>query len=325
SREVVRAFASRMREGPVAPVPELANEQHYEVPASFFGCVLGAHRKYSGCWWPDGVETLDDAERAALEVTCERAGLADGMRILELGCGWGSLSLWMAEAYPNASILAVSNSASQRAYIEGEASSRGLTNLRVVTKDMNEFETSERFDRVVSIEMFEHMRNYEVLLRRISTWLRPGGRLFVHVFAHRTTPYAFEVEGDGDWMARHFFSGGIMPSHDLFDEFGTDMSVRDRWVWSGVHYQKTAEAWLDNLDRRRVEATKILTSVAGVPEGRRLFHRWRLFFLACAETFGYRDGLEWTVAHYLLQPTRDASGTSSRSASPAMATSDGGH
>ena len=295
-------FAAGMRTGPVAPVPEAANEQHYEVPAAFFGLVLGHRRKYSGCYWPAGVEDLDRAEDAALEATCSRARLEDGMDILELGCGWGSLTLWMAERYPNARITAVSNSGSQRAFIMEQAGERGLENVRVITADMNDFDIDERFDRVVSVEMFEHMRNYEVLLSRVAGWLKADGRLFVHVFAHKDRAYEFEPDGASNWMGRHFFTGGIMPSVGLMCEFGRDLAVDAQWEWDGRHYQRTAQAWLERLDSNRARVMALFREGTSGSEAKRMYHRWRIFFMACAETFGYRGGSEWVVAHYLLSP-----------------------
>ncbi len=301
------AFTDMMKSGPVAPVPEAANEQHYEVPAPFYALCLGAHLKYSGCYWPDDTTSLDEAEARALEQTCEHARLTDGQRVLELGCGWGSLTLWMAERYPRSSITAVSNSASQREHIETQLASRGLSNVRVITADMNDFEPDGSFDRVVSVEMFEHMRNYERLLARIARWLAPDGLLFLHVFCHRDTPYEFETEGPANWMGRHFFTGGIMPSERLVDAFDRDMRVIDRWNWSGSHYQKTAEAWLKNLDSNKAAAMRILGDALSPSDARTQFNRWRIFFLACAETFGMNQGSEWYVTHALLDVREEGS------------------
>jgi len=302
-------FFDSMHSGSIAPVPEKANEQHYELPPDFFGQVLGSRRKYSSCYWPDGVTTLDEAEAAALKVTCERAELADGQQILELGCGWGSLSLWMAEKYPKSRITAVSNSAPQREYIEGKAAAKGFDNLRVITADMNGFDPQNSelshgcFDRVVSVEMFEHMRNYELLFSRISKWIKPAGKLFVHIFCHRELAYPFETEGAANWMGRYFFTGGIMPSAGLFRAFDRDLRVTGQWKWNGQHYQKTADAWLVHLDQRRNQVLPVLESVYGRREANRWFNRWRMFFLACSELFGYAIGDEWFVSHYLMERT----------------------
>lgn len=294
-------FIATMRSSPIALVPEKANEQHYELPPEFFELVLGPRLKYSCCFWPHPHTTLAEAEVAALETTCLRAELADGQRVLELGCGWGSLSLWMAQHYPASRITAVSNSVSQRTYIETAAAARKLTNLTVVTADMNDFIATEKFDRVISIEMFEHMRNYELLLQRISDWLRPQGKLFIHIFCHRETAYPFDSSGDADWMGRLFFSGGLMPSLNLLSNFSRDMQVERSWCWNGLHYQRTAEAWLALLDERWHQALTILRQVYGPSQGHRWLQRWRVFFMAVSELFGYRDGDEWLVAHYLMR------------------------
>jgi cyclopropane-fatty-acyl-phospholipid synthase len=306
-KRAVEAFAERMREGPVAPVPESANEQHYEVPESFFGRVLGHRRKYSSCYWGDGAADLNQAEDDALRVTCERAEVEDGMSVLELGCGWGSLTLWMAQRYPASTITAVSNSHSQRAYIMSRAEELGLGNVEVITCDMNDFDTDRVFDRAVSIEMFEHMRNYELLLSRVASWLKPDGKLFVHIFAHKDAAYAFETRGADNWLGRYFFTGGIMPALNLMHEFGSDLGVEREWVWDGTHYQKTSEAWLENLDANKDAVVALFAQTMGAGEARKMYHRWRIFFLACAECFGYKGGGEWVVGHYLLSPSaRDA-------------------
>ena len=295
-------FVAAMRSAPIALLPEKANEQHYEVPSEFFGQVLGARRKYSSAWWPQGVTDLDAAEEAALAATAERAQLADGQRILELGCGWGSLTLWMAQHYPRARITAVSNSRSQRAHIEAEAQRRGLTNVRVITTNVAEFDPAAQFDRVVSVEMFEHLRNWPEMFRRVAGWLVPGGRFFMHVFVHRGTPYAFEARDDSDWMARHFFSGGMMPSDDLALRFQDDLRLLSRWRWDGTHYARTSEAWLANMDARRESLWPIVAQTYGAERAGLWWMRWRLFFLSCAELFGHDHGREWWVAHYLFEP-----------------------
>jgi cyclopropane-fatty-acyl-phospholipid synthase len=277
-------FVEQLRRSPIASVPAKPNQQHYEVPAAFFELVLGPRLKYSSCYWPQSVDTLADAEVAMLELTCERARIEDGQTILDLGCGWGSFALFAAERFPNARITAVSNSGSQREWIE----TRAPANVEVVTADINELVLERRFDRIVSIEMFEHMRNYEALMARVAGMLEGDGFLFVHLFCHRDLAYAY----DQGWMARRFFTGGTMPSVDLLPSFDRDVRLVDRWLVGGAHYARTAEAWLERL---RAHEDEIAARF-----GRAFLADWRVFFLACAELWGYRGGTEWLVAHYLF-------------------------
>jgi cyclopropane-fatty-acyl-phospholipid synthase len=300
------AFVASMDAAELALVPHLANEQHYEVPARFFDLALGPHLKYSSAWWPQGIDTLEAAEARALAATCENAGLANGQEILELGCGWGSLTLWMAAHYRDSRITAVSNSSSQRAWIESEVRRRGLVNVRVITADMNVFVAPGRYDRIVSVEMFEHMRNWRTLFGRVHDWLEPGGRFFMHVFCHRSTPYAFIDSGPSDWLSRHFFSGGMMPSDDLAPRFQDHLRLLARWRWDGTHYERTANAWLANVDARRDAVLEVLEETFGA-DAPQWLQRWRVFFMACAELFGYRNGQEWWVSHYLFErPAKEA-------------------
>jgi cyclopropane-fatty-acyl-phospholipid synthase len=295
------AFARDMRTRAIAEHTDAANEQHYELPPEFFRLVLGPRLKYSSCLYDGDVRTLAQAEDRALEITCEHAGLKDGQDILELGCGWGSLSLWMAAKYPRARITSVSNSNGQREHIEAQAAMRGLSNLTVITADANVFQPEGQFDRVVSVEMFEHMANWDGLLGRVKTWLRPEGRLFLHVFSHRSAPYRFSHEDQDDWIGKYFFTGGFMPSHDLIRDFSDIFEVERDWKWNGRHYEKTALDWLANMDREDLAVRRIMKATYGEEAGvwRR---RWRLFFLATAGLFGHRGGEEWGVSHYLLKP-----------------------
>ena len=299
--DTLNEFVHMMNKSPVALLPELANEQHYEVPAAFFGHVMGEHRKYSCCLWDDSTGTLTEAEAAALSKTCERAGIEDGMQVLDLGCGWGSLTLWIAGHYPNTRVTAVSNSSSQREYILARAAARSLDNLEVIVCDMNDFEAPGRYDRVVSIEMFEHMRNHGELFRRISEWLLPEGRFFMHIFCHRSTPYLFVDKGPGDWMSRHFFSGGMMPSADLPLRFPSHLSIERRWHWNGQHYARTCNTWLQQMDSSRTEIMPVLAGCYGEDQAGLWWQRWRMFFMACAELFDYKGGTEWYVGHYLFR------------------------
>lgn len=308
--QIEAGFIEQMRGAPIAVVPEKANAQHYEVPVEFFRQVLGPHLKYSSAFWSDGATTLAEAEAAGLRESCLHAGLINGQTILELGCGWGSLTLWMAAHYPDSRITAVSNSHSQRAYIEAQAKARGLQNrVRVVTCDMNAFDIDpEQFDRVVSVEMFEHMRNWPDLFSRVRRWLKPGGRFFMHVFVHRATPYMFEDRGPADWMSRHFFTGGMMPSEGLPIACQDHLACVGRWRWDGTNYEKTANAWLANMDAAREVLWPVIERLYGAADARVWWGRWRVFFMACAELFGYDEGRQWWVSHYLFEkPAASAS------------------
>ncbi|MCA8960059.1 MAG: class I SAM-dependent methyltransferase [Planctomycetes bacterium] len=312
-QESLRQLLIDGRDGPLAPVPELANAQHYEVPAELYEAILGPRLKYSCCEWGDDVSTLAEAEERALATTARRAELFDGQTVLELGCGWGSLSLWMAEHYPRSRIVAVSNSTDQRRFIERRARERGLANIEVITRDINDFdataggtgkwvaEANGGFDRVVSVEMFEHVRDHRRLLERISHWLRPGGKLFVHVFCHRHFAYTFESDGAASWVASTFFSGGMMPNDAYFLRFQDHLRVRDQWRWSGSHYRRTAEAWLANLDHRRAEVRRVMSRTHGDEDADRWVRRWRLFLMSCAELWGFAGGDEWWVSHTLFE------------------------
>lgn len=292
------ALRQKLSQGAIAVKTQDANRQHYEVPAGFYERCLGHRLKYSGCTWDAGVTTLDQAEDAALALVCERAELADGMDILELGCGWGSLTLWMAERYRNAKITGLSNSASQRRFILARAAERGLTNINIITADINDFDIDQRFDRVCSIEMFEHMANHRELMRRVAGWLKDDGKLFVHIFTHKRFTYLFEEAGQSNWMGRHFFTGGIMPAHDYLPSFDEHLQCEADWVQNGTHYQKTAEAWLANTDAAKHDILPLLQQTYGTTNASIWHQRWRIFFMACAELWGYADGKEWGVSHY---------------------------
>ena len=302
----LRALAERLRNGPLAVATDLANSQHYEVPAEFFETVLGPRLKYSGCLYETEHKTLAQAEEVMLALTCQRAEIEDGMDVLDLGCGWGSLSLWIAERFPRCRVTALSNSAGQRRFIEARCRTRGLDNVRVVTANIANLTDAGVHDRIVSVEMFEHLRNYEILFARVATWLRPAGKLFAHVFCHRDLAYTFEDAGDDDWMARHFFTGGVMPSFDLFGHFNRDLVVQQSWQVDGRHYAQTCEHWLANLDANRERALGIFEKQHGPAEARIVVQRWRMFLMACAELFGYQAGSQWMVGHYLFEPARVA-------------------
>ena len=307
SQEKIQAFIDLITSSPIAVQTEKANEQHYEVGADFYKLVLGKNLKYSSCFWNMEVQSLDQAEENMLKLSAERAQIVDGMSILELGCGWGSFSLWLAKFYPNSKIIGVSNSHSQKKWIDRMSQERQLKNLEIITADMNSFDISQKFDRVVSIEMFEHMRNLERLLMNVSKWLVDEGKLFVHIFSHKSFAYLFQSEGMTNWMGRYFFSGGMMPSHNLLLYFQKHLSIEKHWAVNGTHYAKTAEAWHENMYRFRDKVMNSLSDIYGNDKSGLWFVRWKLFFLACAELFGYRAGNEWLVSHYLFSKKKISS------------------
>jgi len=290
-----------LKSSPIAINTADANQQHYEVPTEFYQYCLGKHLKYSSGYWRPGVTDIDTSEEDMLELTCQRADLQNGQDVLELGCGWGSLSLFMSAKYPASSFTVVSNSNTQKAFIDQAAKDRNITNLTVITADMNTFQILQQFDRVVSVEMFEHMRNYKLLLHKVNGFLKENGKLFVHIFTHETLAYKFEVKDETDWMSKYFFSGGMMPSNHLLTYFNDDLVVDKHWVVNGMNYSKTSEAWLSNMDKHEKEIMPIFEKTYGKDQALKWWVYWRLFYIACAELFGYRKGNEWMVCHYLFR------------------------
>ncbi len=294
---------AELKASPIAVNTTDANEQHYEVPTQFYQYCLGKNLKYSSGYWKDGVTDIDTSEDDMLELTCQRAELTDGQAVLELGCGWGSLSLYMAAKYPKSRFKVLSNSRTQKVYIDEQARQRGITNLTVLTSDINVFEIDDRFDRVVSVEMFEHMRNYKLLLAKVASFLKPDGKLWIHIFTHKEYAYKFEVIDETDWMSKYFFTGGIMPSDDLMFYFNDDLVVEKHWHVNGTHYGKTAEAWLTNMDNHKPEIIKIFKEIYGKHQAVKWWVYWRLFYMACAELWNFNNGNEWIVSHYLFHKT----------------------
>ncbi|MBN1549984.1 class I SAM-dependent methyltransferase [bacterium] len=298
--EHLQTLVMMLRKSNVAVETQIANEQHYEIPASFFEILLGKHKKYSGCYFETAQTSLDEAEEKSLKMICERAGIEDGMHILELGCGWGAVSLWIAKHFPRTEVTAVSNSSNQQEYIQRKSQQRGLSNIDIIKSDMNNFSISHMFDRVVSVEMFEHMRNYDQLMERISGWLKTNGKLFVQIFCHREFAYFFEAVGITDWMGKYFFSSGIMPSEYLLLYFQKHLTIEKHWRVNGLHYTKTLHNWLINLDSNTQEIRKIFDETYGSMESEKWIMRWRIFLMACEELFRYRNGNEWYLVQYLF-------------------------
>lgn len=294
-------YIEKLKASPIAINTSDANEQHYEVPTEFYKYVLGSRMKYSGGYWNVGAKTLDESEEAMLKLSCERAQLKDGQSLLDLGCGWGSVSLYVAEKFPNCKITAVSNSKTQKEYIDSVAKQKGFKNLTVITQDMNDFTINEKFDRIISVEMLEHMKNYQKLFAKLAGFLKSEGLFFIHIFTHKEYAYPFEVRDETDWMAKYFFTGGMMPSHNLFLYFQDDLTIRNHWVVNGTHYGKTSEAWLENMDKNKKEILPILEKTYGKANLTKWWSYWRIFFLSCAELFAYNRGEEWLVSHYLFQ------------------------
>jgi len=300
------ALIDKLKASPIAVNTVDANQQHYEVPTKFYQYCLGKNLKYSSCYYKPGVTSLDQAEDDMLALTCERAQLKNGQQVLELGCGWGSLSLYMAAKYPDSTFKVVSNSRTQKMHIDEQATLRGITNLMVITADMNTFEIEDQFDRVVSVEMFEHMRNYTLLMKKVASCLKPDGKLFIHIFTHKEYAYLFEVIDDTDWMSKYFFTGGIMPSDDLLFYFNDDLVVEQHWHVNGTHYGKTAEDWLKNMDSHKAEIMPLFEDTYGKDQAVKWWVYWRIFYMACAELWNYSDGNEWMVSHYLFHKTRQS-------------------
>lgn len=300
----IQSYATELKNSPLAIMTKQANDQHYEVPTEYYDLCLGEHKKYSSCYWDESIRILEDAERKSLDISIEHAEIHDGMRILELGCGWGSLSLELARRFPNSQITSVSNSKTQKKYIDQKAQERGLKNLEILTLDLGRQESykfpQEHFDRIMSIEMMEHLRNYELFFKLLAPVMKNDAKFFIHIFNHKSHPYFFETEGADNWMGQYFFSGGQMPSRDLFDQFSSDLQVQKKWDWNGQHYQKTLEAWLERMDLFEIKIREIFAQAYGTSNVEKWFNRWRVFYMACSELFGFNKGLEWGVTHYLL-------------------------
>ena len=294
-------FINEASTGNIAVNTDDANNQHYEVDSEFFKYCLGKNLKYSCCFWDENTLDLDAAEDNMLEIYSQRAQITDGMSILDIGCGWGSLSLFLAQKYPKSEITGVSNSSSQKIFIDSVASERNISNLNIITRDINDFRAEEKYDRILSIEMFEHTKNTKKLMNLINDWLNPNGLFFMHVFAHKENPYYFDRDQKNAWMAKYFFTGGMMPNHNLFKDLKSNLEYQKSWILSGEHYERTSNAWLDKMDQNKSKILSLFERSNGSSVAKRKFHFWRLFYIACAEIFGYDNGNEWVVSHHLFK------------------------
>ena len=294
-------FINEASTGNIAVNTDDANNHHYEVDSEFFKYCLGKNLKYSCCFWDENTLDLDAAEDNMLEIYSKRAEITDGMNILDIGCGWGSLSLFLAQKYPKSEITGVSNSSSQKIFIDSVASERNISNLNIITRDINDFRTEEKYDRILSIEMFEHTKNTKKLMNLINDWLNPNGLFFMHVFAHKENPYYFDRDQKNAWMAKYFFTGGMMPNHNLFKDLKSNLEYQKSWILSGEHYERTSNAWLDKMDQNKSKILSLFERSNSSSVAKRKFHFWRLFYIACAEIFGYDNGNEWVVSHHLFK------------------------
>ncbi|KAJ3691988.1 hypothetical protein LUZ60_012338 [Juncus effusus] len=294
-------FIRSLKEMPIAVETDTAKTQHYELPTSFFELVLGKNLKYSCCYFKEKSSDLEESEIEMLDLYCERCQIKDGNRVLDLGCGWGSLSLYVAKKYKNCNVTGICNSVTQKTHIDQQCRQNNLTNVEIIVADISKFQMERTFDRILSIEMFEHMKNYKELMKKISGWMEPDGLLFIHHFCHKTFAYHFEDKNEDDWITRYFFTGGTMPSSNLLLYFQEDVSVVNHWLVNGTHYSKTSEEWLKRMDKNISKIKPIFETTYGKDSAIKWIAYWRTFFISVAELFGYNNGDEWMVALYLFK------------------------